>query len=120
MKNIIPLLLLLAAPIFFTSCIKDKCTRTYTFYEPVYKTKAEVRANIKSNAPRQVERPGKLFIRGNYIFLNETDRGIHIIDNTNPASPKNVAFVDIPGNIDVTVKGNALYADAYNDMVTLD
>src|SRR5215213_4433485 len=120
MKNIIPLLLLLAAPIFFTSCIKDKCTRTYTFYEPVYKTPAEVRANIKSNAARAVERPGKLFIRGNYIFLNETDRGIHIIDNTNHSAPKNVAFIDIPGNVDVAVKGNTLYADSYVDLVTLD
>ena len=85
--------------------MKDKCTRSYTFYEPVYKTIAEVRANIKSNSPRPVERPGKLFIRGNYIFLNEIDRGIHIIDNTNPSAPKNIAFVDIPGNLDIAVKG---------------
>lgn len=120
MKNKLTLLLLLAVPLLFTSCVKDDCTRTYTFYTPVYKTAAEVRANIKSNAARAVERPGKLFIRGNYIFLNEIDRGIHIIDNANPASPKNVAFIDIPGNLDVAVKGNTLYADAYIDMVTLD
>jgi hypothetical protein len=111
---------LLAAPLLFTSCVKDKCTRTYTFYEPVYKTTAEVRANIKSNPARAVEHPGKLFIRGNYIFLNEIDRGIHIIDNTNPAVPKNVAFIDIPGNVDVAVKGNSLYADSYVDLVTID
>lgn len=120
MKNIFTWLLLLAAPLLFTACVKDKCTRTYTFYEPVYKTSAEVRANIKSNAPREVERPGKLFIRGNYIFLNEIDRGIHIIDNTFPAAPKNIAFIDIPGNVDVAVKGNTLYADAYVDLVAID
>jgi len=121
MKNIfVRLLLLIAAPLLFTDCVKDKCTRTYTYYEPVYKTTEQVRANIKSNAPRPVERPGKLFILGKYIFLNEVDRGIHIIDNTFPAAPKNVAFIDIPGNVDVAVKGNTLYADLYVDMVTID
>lgn len=121
MKNIFTRLLpVFAASLLLASCVKDKCTRTYTFYEPVYKTTAEVRANIKSNAARPVERPGKLFIRGNYIFLNEIDRGIHIIDNANPAAPKNVAFIDIPGNVDVAVKGNTLYADAYTDLVTID
>lgn len=121
MKNIFTTrLLFLAAAFSFTACTKDDCKRTYTFYEPVYKTKAEVRANIKSNAPRRIEQPGKLFIRGNYIFLNETDRGVHIIDNSNPAVPKNIAFIDIPGNIDIAVKGNTMYADAYADMVTLD
>ena len=108
--------------ILFSGCIKDKCTevRTYAYFEPVYSTTAEVRANIKSNAAREIETPGKLFIKGNYIFLNEIDKGIHIINNTNPANPINVAFVDIPGNLDLAVNGNALYADLYTDMVTLD
>ena len=106
----------------FSGCIKDNCTRenTYSYFMPVYKTMAKVKANIKSNAARFIENPGKLFIRGNYIFLNEVDKGIHIIDNANPAKPVNVAFVDIPGNLDLAVNGNALYADLYTDMVTLD
>lgn len=114
--------LLLTLPFGFSACVKDVCKRTmtYTFYEPVYKTKAEVRANIKSNPAKQVQNPGKLYIRGNYIFLNDVDRGIHIINNANPSSPQNVAFIDIPGNMDIAVKGNTLYADLYTDLVTLD
>src|SRR5437867_12520350 len=95
------------------SCLKDKCTHTYRIYTPVYKTTQEVRANIKSNGPKEIVNAGKLYLRGPYIFLNEIDRGIHIIDNTNPASPKNIAFIDIPGNMDLAVKGNTLYADLY-------
>lgn len=101
-------------------CIKDHCTQTYSYFVPVYKTTAEVRANIKSNTPRLMERTGKLYIRGSYIFLNEVDKGIHIIDNRIPTAPKNVAFIDIPGNMDMAVKGNTLYADAYTDLVALD
>ncbi|HJY22988.1 MAG TPA: hypothetical protein VJ279_08895, partial [Hanamia sp.] len=108
--------------LLLNSCVKDNCKKiyTYSFYQPVYKTTAEVRANIKSNTPKEVVNPGKLFIIGNYIFLNEIDKGIHIIDNRNPSSPRNVAFIDIPGNLDLAVKGNALYADLYSDLVTLD
>ncbi len=104
----------------FQGCVKDNCTSHYTFWEPVYRTKAEARANIKNNNPREIERPGKIYVRGQYIFLNEIDRGVHIIDNSNPSSPRNIAFVDIPGNLDMAVKGNMLYADFYTDLVAID
>jgi hypothetical protein len=114
--------LLIATMLSFSACIKDSCKQdyTYTYYEAVYKTKAEVRANIKTNAPRQAENTGKIYIRGNYIFLNEVDRGIHVINNANPSKPVNVAFIDIPGNMDMAVKGNILYADLYTDLVAID
>lgn len=106
----------------FNSCIKDKCrqTYTYTFYEPVYRTKNEVRANIKSNAPRELVNTGKLYLFGNHIFLNEMDKGIHVIDNSNPAQPRNIAFIDIPGSLEIAIKGNILYTDLYTDLVAID
>lgn len=124
MKNISASLrtifILLTIILLLPGCVKDKITRTYKIFSPIYKTSAEVRANIKSNVSQNIINPGKIFIRGKYIFLNEIDKGIHIIDNSNPASPKNVAFIDIPGNLDLAVKGNTLYADFYSDLVTLD
>ncbi|MEO8412453.1 MAG: hypothetical protein ABI472_02290 [Ginsengibacter sp.] len=106
----------------FSGCVKDTCKHSYsyTFYQPIYKTTEEVRANIKSNPAQEIVEPGKIVILGNYIFLNEIDKGIHIIDNSNPSSPKNIAFVDIPGNEDLAIKGNTLYADLYTDLVSLD
>ena len=121
-QTILKASLFLLLVVSFTGCVKDTCrhTYTYTWYQPVYKTTAEVRANIKSNPPKDVKEPGKLVILGNYIFLNEVDEGIHVIDNSNPSSPKNIAFIDIPGNVDIAIKGNSLYADLYTDLVTLD
>ncbi len=116
----IALLIVSVVTILFQSCVKDNCTSHYTYWEPVYKTTAEVRANIKTNPSKTIERPGKIYIRGNYIFLNEIDKGIHIIDNSNPAAPRNIAFIDIPGNLDMAVKGNMLYADFYSDLVAID
>lgn len=121
MKNIFIFCMAIMA-IGFSSCVKDSCghTYSYTWFEPIYKTTAEVRANLKSSPARSVAAPGKLFILGNYIFLNEINKGVHIINNSNPAAPVNVAFIDIPGNIDIAVKGNILYADLYTDLVALD
>lgn len=103
-------------------CLKDSVTHTYsyTYYLPVYKTSAEVRADIKNNPAQPVEKPGKIYIKGQYIFLNDIDKGIHVIDNSNPSNPRRISFINIPGNMDLAVKGNILYADLYTDLVAID
>lgn len=120
MKKITLLLLPFTLCFLISGCLKDKLTKTYTILTPVYKAKTEVYANIKSNTPREVGTPGKIFLYGNYIFLNEVDKGVHIIDNTNPSNPIVKAFINIPGNLDIAVKGNTLYADLYEDLVVVD
>ena len=126
MKKIIqtPVIILI---LFFTgtvlnSCVKDTCksTNTYTIYTPVYETLDSLKQNIKNEKPENLENPGKIVILGKYIFCNEIEKGIHIIDNENPASPRNIAFINIPGNMDLALKGNTLYADSYTDLVTID
>jgi hypothetical protein len=114
------LALLFLCAYILQGCFKDTVSKTYTLYIPVYKTNEEVRANIKSSTPTDIKNPGKMFVFGNYIFLNEVDKGIHIIDNTNPSSPVNKYFINIPGNQEVAVTGNILYADLYTDLVTID
>ena len=106
----------------FSGCVKDavKGTRTYTIMTPILKARSEVMADINGNPTQSVEAAGKIYIKDNFIYLNEVDKGIHIIDNSNPSSPKQVAFLDIPGNLDVAVRGNTLYADMYGDLLALD
>ena len=114
--------LLIMVAFLLQSCIKDTCEKQeqYTYYAPVYKTKAAVKAGIKSGTPTSIINPGKIFIIGKYIFLNEIDKGIHVIDNSNPSSPQNISFINIPGNEDIAVTGSILYADVFTDMVALN
>lgn len=118
MKKLVAIMLLL--PVIFTGCMKDKFTKTYTIYTPVYKDKAEVLASIGSHSPRELKNTGKIYLYGNYIFLNEINKGVHVIDNSDPSSPDKVAFIDIPGNLDIAVKGTTLYADLYTDLLAID
>jgi hypothetical protein len=103
------------------SCHKNnQQTRTYTIYKPVYKARSTVLAAINGNVSQPVETAGKIYIRDNFIYLNEVDKGIHIIDNSTPARPIQIAFLAIPGNLDIAVKENILYADMYGDLLAID
>ena len=121
MKKLLPFSWLLPAIIvLFSGCIKDKVSRTYQIMRPIYEDKAVVLNDIKGGAPQQLSKPGKIFIRGNYLYINEVDKGVHIYDNSNPSEPRQVSFINIPGNLDVAVSGHYLYADMYSDLLTID
>lgn len=104
------------------SCVKDDCTRvmTYTKYTPIYKTLDEIRVDPAVEAARDLKKPGKIYLYGNLILINEQGEGVHVIDNANPASPNKLAFISIPGNIDIAMSGNTLYADNYIDLLAID
>jgi hypothetical protein len=110
--------------VFPTGCIKDKTTAThtvkYTVMTPVLKLKADVLAAINGNSSEAVQQAGKIYVKGRFIYLNEVDKGIHIIDNSDPSRPSQVAFLNIPGNRDIGVRDNILYADMYADLLAID
>jgi len=93
---------------------------TYTIYSPVYKSKSQVLASINGSAATTVQHAGKLYLKDNFIYLNDVNKGIHILDNSNPSHPVQVAFLAIPGNLDIAIKGNILYADMYDELLALD
>lgn len=103
-----------------SGCMKDKITHTYQIVTPVYEVLSKFREQVKSGSATNIVSLGKIAITGNYIFLSEPFKGIHVIDNSNPSQPKNVSFINVPGNEDMAIVGNTLYADAYSDLVAFD
>ncbi len=87
-------------------------------YVPVYGDK--IRAEIKITSAMPVVNPGKIYLYGQYLLVNEVSKGIHIFDNTSPASPKAIGFIEILGNVDMAIKKNVLYADHLGDLVALE
>ncbi|RYY44635.1 MAG: hypothetical protein EOO06_17820 [Chitinophagaceae bacterium] len=120
MKHTYTLIGLAGFLLCFAGCTKDFTYEKFTFYRPVYETKSAVKAAIKSGQPAAIENPGKIYVKGNYVFLNDLNKGIHVIDYSNPSLPVNKAFINLPGCRDIAVKGNFLYADCYTDLVTVD
>ena len=104
----------------FSGCMKDKVTKTYKISTPIFEVLTKFREAIKSQPAVNIDVAGKITVAGNYIYLSEPFKGIHVIDNSNPSSPKNISFINIPGNEDMAITGKTLYADAYGDLVTFD
>jgi hypothetical protein len=119
--------LLKAATIFLvlaasmTSC-HDRTTE-YIRYEanvPVYMPFEEFRSSFEKSEPTDISHPGKIYFKDGYLFVNEYGKGIHVIDNSNPAQPEKIAFYEILGNVDMAIRGNILFADSYVDLLSID
>jgi LVIVD repeat len=88
-------------------------------YAPVYATKAALTEIVVKPAATTIN-AGKIYTYGNYIFQNDINAGIHIIDNSNKANPKKVGFLKIMANTEMAVKSNFLYANNLYDLVVFD
>ena len=90
-------------------------------YEPVYMTRSELEGSVKYvEGERRMSDPGKIYVHGDRIFVNEKYRGVHIIDNSDPRNPRQTGFLVVPGCIDMAVKGEIVYVDNAVDLVTFD
>jgi len=119
MKTIRNTFSILVLFVFASGCM-DKYTEVFTANSPIYMTYEELREAVKVTGAVELVNPGKIYFKDGYIFVNEEMKGIHIIDNRNPKSPVNLKFIEIPGNVDLAVKNNILFADSYIDMVAID
>ncbi len=95
-------------------------THRYTFMRPIYTPAAVIRNSFAVEAPRTLTSTGKIYYRAPYVFVNQPGEGVHIINNTDPENPVNERFINIPGNFDMAVQGDILYADSYVDLLAVD
>jgi len=116
-KYIFPALMLL---LLVVSGCTDKVFETFTANSPVYMGYDQLRSAVKMTAARELNNPGKIYFKDQYIFINEKMAGVHVFDVSDPANPQNKGFIEIPGNIDIAIKDNVLYADSYVDLVSID
>lgn len=106
----------------FVACT-DKDDSLYADYlvaKPLTISKAEFKNSVKILPPRFIEESGKIYAYKNLIFINDKYQGVHVINNSNPKSPSKIGFIKIPGNVDISVKNDLLYADSLTDLVVID
>ena len=85
---------------------------------PVY---AVADANeIYSDVVRRVENGIAVFEEGDRLYTVDADRGVHVVDNSDPLSPRQLVFIRILGVRTASVSDNFLYANNFTDFVTID
>lgn len=105
----------------FTGCENNEGDyELFNVATPVTMTKAELRTAVKIMPPQQIKESGKIYVYGDLLFVNDKGKGIHVIDNSIPAAPKKINFIYIPGNVDIAVKDDRLYADSFSDLVVFN
>jgi hypothetical protein len=120
-KTTLILSLIALTLILMTSCedqVVDR--RIFKGNVPVYMTYPEFKSAMNVTEPRDLVKPGKIYFKDNYIFINEMFEGIHIYDNTDPSNPINKSFIELPSNLDIAIADNYLYADSYTDLVVIN
>ena len=80
----------------------------------------QLKESISFKEAQELQEPGKIYMLGKYIFVNEKYKGVHVIDNADPSNPQNLGFIRIPGCLDMAAKGATLYADNATDLVSID
>lgn len=116
------LLQIVSTVIFLFSCNPPDASEVkgkVDAYVPVYMALSDVE-QISAGPEQPTRNAGKIYAFGNYIFQNDINAGIHIIDNSNKSNPVKIAFLKLPLSSEIAVKGNFLYANNYVDLVVFD
>jgi hypothetical protein len=97
----------------------------YNGWIPYFMERSELERSVfRLDKAEAMTDPGKIWITednaGEFIYIVERYKGVHIIDNSDPASPRNRGFIVAPGCMDVAVKDNFIYLDNAVDLVTFD
>ena len=120
MKKVLLLVMVFVAFISCSEDIDDSKYADYLVAKPVTISIAEFEKGGAIIAPRPIEESGKIYAYQDYIFVNDKYTGIHLIDNSNPKNPVKRAFIQIAGNVDISVKDDYLYADSMQDLLVFD
>jgi len=75
---------------------------------------------ILSIDPNHINIPGKMYVSGNLLFVNDLYTGVHIFDISDPTQPLRKDFITISNNVDIAVWSNALYADSDGNILIYD
>ena len=102
------------------SCSDDTEFALVNVATPKYMTLEVLRSSVEITEPVHIVASGKIYAYKNMILVNDKERGIHIIDNSDPKNPKKIAFIKIIANNDMEVRGDYLYVDSLMDLVVFD
>ena len=110
----------LLAGVSILACLHTSPQRPYSTHTPIYMDWVDFRGSVKILEPQSIETRGKIYIKDNYLFINEPNKGIHIYDTTDKQNPIAISFIELYGNVDLAVKDKTLYADSFTDLLIFD
>lgn len=87
---------------------------------PVYDDKQTAKTVAYLPGKQPLQQAGNIYAFGRYIFQVDVGNGIHVIDNSNPATADRIGFIVLRGCSQLSIRGAYLYTNSLDDLVTLD
>ena len=75
---------------------------------------------IRVEDPKPYEATGKFYFYNDLLFVNEPQKGLHVLDVSDPSNIQKIKFIRLPGNIEISIRNGKMYADLYSAVVTID
>jgi len=90
-------------------------------YIPMLMDRSELEVSVQLVATAMpIRDPGRIYVYRNWLLLVEKYKGIHLIDNADPAHPVRKGFLRVPGCQSMAVGNGILYVDNAVDLVGVE
>jgi len=90
----------------------------YAGYLPILMFRSDLETSVRlTDTVMTIRNPGRIYLYQNWLMLVEKYKGIHLIDNTDPANPVRKGFLRVPGCQNLAVGNATLYVDNAVDLV---
>jgi len=124
MKKKINLIVCIVFSILTTSCIwnpnvDDDFTPEPSAYEAVILQRTDFENSTQLLTEKPLENTGKIYVKDQFLLINEPNQGFHIYDNSNPANPQKIKFLQVLGSTDISIKGQVLYINNAVDLIAV-
>lgn len=91
----------------------------YSRYEPVIMKREAFESSISFKTIQPMIKAGKIYVKDNYIFIVDENKGAHLYNNQNPINPLEVSYLELPGATDIAIRNNQFYVNQATDLVSL-
>lgn len=102
------------------SCYTCTEEQEYDIYSPKYISRDSLNKSITGLPPQELVEISNFYPNGEWMYLIEKGKGVHIMDNSNPQLPEIKAFITIPDIRDLAVKNNTLLVNQNTDLVAIE
>lgn len=118
----LPLFILISLGLLQIGCSKitGKIRINYTKAQAIYGDLDSLRKIPLVSDPTPIETAVGHFVGEDFILIGERSKGIHVFDNSDMRSPKNISFLAIPFCTEFYVDGSYLYAESGYDLLKIN
>lgn len=90
-----------------------------SIYEPIIMKRDAFNVSVKLSPPQPQSEMGKIYVKDNFLFISEPNKGFHIFNNSNPKTPEKLKFLKVPGSTDISIKSDVLYINNAVDLIAV-